>query len=182
MTLVTRKGSDLIDSPLTSESLVAAVDIAFGRLAAELSLGFPSDRPFTVRLRGWSLADHLEHLSAWDEVERARAEGRRSGAAAWILVGQAIGRRVRPRTDAQGAWERLEARHAELREALLRLPEWRLRRPWHPAYPTTLAADLLLNTSTHYDDHLSAIRALLAAEAALPADQDERSEGRTSAR
>jgi hypothetical protein len=110
---------------------------------------------------GWSLRDHLAHLAAWEAVELARAEGR-SGLPEHLdmLLEVAFRRR---RGGALGeAMEHFAAVHRRLVAVLTDLPETTLRRPWNPAFPDSLAANIARNTYRHYAEHLPEVRRLVA--------------------
>ena len=48
--------------------------------------------------------------------------------------------------------------HRRLVAVLTDTPDAVLRRPWHPAYPDTLAMNIARNTYRHYAEHLALLR------------------------
>jgi hypothetical protein len=106
---------------------------------------------------GWSVRDHVAHLSAWEAVELARAEGRSGLPEQLKVVWEAAWRRRRGESlgDALEAFCRV---HQRLVSVLTETPDAVLRRPWHPAYPDSLAANIARNTYRHYAEHLGALR------------------------
>ena len=106
---------------------------------------------------GWSVRDHVAHLTAWEAVELARAEGRSGLAKHLNVVWEAACRRRR----SESLGEALEAFgrvHRRLVSVLTETPDAVLRRPWHPAYPDSLAANIARNTYRHYAEHMSVLR------------------------
>ncbi len=106
---------------------------------------------------GWSLRDHVAHLSAWEAVELARAEGRLGLHEQLNVVWEAAWRRRRSASLAE-ALEAFANVHRRLVAVLTETPDAVLRRPWHPAYPDSLAANIARNTYRHYAEHLSVLR------------------------
>src|ERR1700730_8580793 len=103
---------------------------------------------------GWSVRDHVAHLSAWEAVELARAEGR-SGLPEQLNVLWEAAWRGRRRASVSEALEMFAHVHRRLVAVLTDTPDAILRRPWHPAYPDSLAANIARNTYRHYAEHLS---------------------------
>jgi hypothetical protein len=106
---------------------------------------------------GWSLRDHVAHMSAWEAVELARAEGRTGLAEHLALAWEAAWRRGRGGS-LREALEEFGEVHRRLVGVLTELPEAVLRRPWHSAYPDTLAANIARNTYRHYAEHRAVLR------------------------
>jgi hypothetical protein len=106
---------------------------------------------------GWSVRDHVAHLSAWEAVELARAEGR-SGVPEQLNVLWEAALRGRRRASIDEALEGFADVHRRLIVVLTDTPDVILRRPWHPAYPDSLAANIARNTYRHYAEHLSVLR------------------------
>ena len=106
---------------------------------------------------GWSVRDHVGHLSAWEAVELARAQGR-SGLREQLNVGWEAAWRGRRRASVSESLEMFANVHRRLVAVLTDTPDAILRRPWHPAYPDSLAANIARNTYRHYAEHLSVLR------------------------
>jgi DinB family protein len=110
---------------------------------------------------GWSTRDHVAHLAAWEAVELARAEGR-SGLPEHLDMLAEVAWRRRRGGSLTEALRRFAEVHRRLVSALTDLPETALRRPWNPAFPDSLAANIARNTYRHYAEHLPAVRRLSA--------------------
>jgi hypothetical protein len=108
----------------------------------------------------------VSHLAGWEAVEVARTEGRSGAAEALSLAIEPIRRRWSTDSTAE-ALRHLETVHRRLVVALVEVEETALRRPWHPAYPGSLAANVARNTYQHYTEHLPAIRRLQEEQSAL---------------
>jgi hypothetical protein len=106
---------------------------------------------------GWSVRDHVAHLSAWEAVELARTEGRSGIPEHLGMLWEAAWRR----RQGESLGEALEAFgrvHRRLVSVLAETPDAVLRRPWHPAYPDSLGANIAHNTYRHYAEHLAVLR------------------------
>jgi hypothetical protein len=159
--MVTSYRAPLLDVRLGKFALLRRIDDSYAVLRGELwdaARRSPATRP--AEGCGWSLGDHVAHLVAWEAVELARLEGRSGAAEAVGLLWQAGRRLVRREQCVEAGMERLRELHTCLMSALSDLPERALRRSWHPAYPTSLAAELVRNTQRHYEVHAAAIRKL----------------------
>jgi len=159
--MVTTYRAPLLDVRLGKFALLRRIDDSYAVLRAELwdaARRSPAARP--AGGCRWSLGDHLAHLVAWEAIELARVEGRSGAAEALSLLWQAGRRLVRRDHCVEAGMERFRELHTCLMSALSDLPERALRGSWHPAYPTSLAAELVRNTQRHYEVHGAAIRKL----------------------
>jgi hypothetical protein len=156
--MVSKPGSWLLDVRLSKYELLVSIDDTFASLARELGgvRAEPWDLPPPEG--GWSVTDHLAHLAAREALELARVEGRTGAPEILAIRVEAIRRRVLRRGHRGATWSHLEEVHRRLVRAIWDLPESMLRRPWHPARSTTLAAHLAVNTFEHYREHLEKIR------------------------
>jgi DinB superfamily len=139
----------------------------YGELLSELRSAGEGGGADLVDETGWSLRDHVAHLSAWEAVELARAEGRPGlrehlGLAWEAAWGRRLGGSLGEALEAFGGV------HRRLIEVLTDLPDAVLRRPWHSAYPDTLAANIARNTYRHYAEHLTVVRQATRQASAAP--------------
>ncbi|MDQ6920497.1 MAG: ClbS/DfsB family four-helix bundle protein [Candidatus Dormibacteraeota bacterium] len=116
---------------------------------------------------GWSVRDHVAHLSAWEAVELARAEGRPGLREQLNIVWEAAWR-GRHRASVVEALEVFANVHRRLIAVLTDTPDAILHRPWHPAYPDSLAANIARNTYRHYTEHLAVLRRFAGSACAAP--------------
>ncbi len=120
---------------------------------------------------GWSVKDHLAHLSAWHEIVLARITGQAEHDLLGLARGEyeskdvdginaSIHERNRDRSAADVRAE-FERSYGVIVGALASVDEDRLSRPWLPEDPSrgTLTDTVAANTYDHYVEHLPAIRA-----------------------
>lgn len=157
---------------------VARIDAAFAELEAVMA-ALPPDATERRDGDGWSLADHLTHLAAWDRgvIALLRGEPRhaaiglteeewRSGDEALMNVRIAEANRGVPLDE---AWTRLQATVRELRATLAGLSDADLQRPYgefqpndSPFNPLPVRRWVRSAGEVHLRGHLPAIRALAA--------------------
>ncbi len=145
----------------------APLETAFAGLGAERMTERPAQG-------GWSIKDHLAHVTLWEELALGRVEGRTDRE--YELFGMDEATAEAADIDALNAavYERnkdkpleqvlsaFQATHARLLAAIERLPATDLERPFSADDPRqrTLRTTIAENTYEHYPEHTQAIQAL----------------------
>lgn len=164
--------------PETVEELVGRIEAAWNALDARIAqyaddvLSGPTDAA------GWSIRDHLAHLTAWEGsvlgiIRDGRPQNETMGVDRALWEGDdldAINERVRARTASDSLAEVLEARsvtHRDLLATLDAVPFERLGQRWTDGIGDASDAPTILekaigNTVEHYPEHGEWIAAIAA--------------------
>ncbi|HEU5423395.1 MAG TPA: DinB family protein [Nitrolancea sp.] len=171
--------ADQTELPNTVQALRDLVDASWRRL--QPAFDAPEAVVTRVGADGWSIKDHLAHITAWEGAllatlagqpwldsmglgDLAQAPSDIDAINALILARRQSQPAASVRAEAQAIHQRVEA-------ALAALSDTDLARPnsyFYPSAPEPLrdepvAGWIAINTFQHYDDHQLAIRALLGA-------------------
>ncbi len=164
--------------PQTLEELVARIKAAWDALDAQIVQYGDDVLTGPTDAAGWSIRDHLAHLTAWEGsvlgiIRDGRAQNETMGVdrALWEADDlDAINERIRTRTASDSLAEVLEAReatHRDLLAALDTVPMERLRERWTDGIGDASDAPTVLekvigNTAEHYPEHGEWIAAIAA--------------------
>jgi hypothetical protein len=159
--------------------LLARVDAAWANLN-QLVDGLSHDQMTAPGPEGWSIKDHLAHITGWERILLASLEGQPPHARLRLEPGQYDVRdidgvnaflyereRSRSLDDVRAAFQET---HREVRSALSRLSDDDLQRPYadfqsdDPSFAQEpVARWIVANTSGHYEEHVPWIEAVVAA-------------------
>ncbi|HET7034878.1 MAG TPA: DinB family protein [Thermomicrobiaceae bacterium] len=163
--------------PLNAQALRNRVDASWRQL--QRALDAPAAALTAAAADGWSVKDHLAHITAWEQALLATLSGESwlDGLGLGDLAQEpgdidAINALILARRQSQPlATVLAEARatHARVNEALAALTDADLARSnssFYPAAPEPMRDEpivgwIVMNTFQHYDDHGQAFRALV---------------------
>lgn len=171
--------ADLEAAPRTTEALLGHVDRAWTQLQQTLAELRADDWTEVRDSNGWTIKDHLAHITAWEQSLLALLKGRDRTAAQGLgdvntddLDVDAVNALIRERNgnrtldEVRSAFQRS---HADVRAAISALSDDDLKKPYAHYQPNDPEARqdpvvgwIIGNTVEHYWEHNGWIRQLLA--------------------
>jgi hypothetical protein len=170
----------MAQDPLTRAALDERIEHSWGELDG-LATSLDGRSLETQVAAGWTVKDHLLHLSAWEESLLGLLDGRDRAAAMGLpgmggahvdTINAAVFEQHRADSPAD-ALARFRQTHRQLLDRLGELSDQDLSRPYSDFQPGTddsrpVGGWIVGNTFEHYDEHLAYIRQALKAGSGNP--------------
>jgi hypothetical protein len=164
-------------TPTTTTELLARIDAGWAEISAYVA-GLDERQLMTSGADGWSVADHLGHLAAWEcsIISLLRGQPRHEGLgvpeSAYLTGHDVVNALIQARTHAQPVATILtdwRTTHATLRSMIVDLADADLQRSYASYLPNEpgrrgqqpIVDRIIGNTYEHYAEHLPWMRRLL---------------------